>query len=1046
MMFILSRAAKCAFRADPVAVLILAGIGLVITPGQTRGAGPGPDEPVDLRPVPFRAPPGFVAERVAGPPLVTHPMFACFDDRGHLYVADSTGANPSDDDLRKNPPHRIRRLEDSDGDGRFDKGLVFADKMTYPQGVLWHDGAVFTASPPSLWRLEDSDGDGVADRRRELVTGWPVTGVADELHGPSLGPDGRIYWFCGRMPHEIRRPGGPVIRKGRSPLVLRVRADGRDVEVLSGAHGNPVKAAFTPEGEPLVCGTWSGSNDDRQDVIIHCVEGGDYPVLDGDFHEHKRTGGLLPPFVKLGVAAASGVMRYRAESFPPDFRGNLFSALFNMHKVMRHVVERDGATFRSVEHDFLVSDQADFHPTDVLEDADGSILVIDTGSWFIHCPTSRLGRGPVSGGIYRVRREGAAPPADPRGLALEWGQLDPRELARNFDDPRVAVRDRAVEEAARRGTGAIAMLEDILREAGSVRARLNAVWALARIEGAMARAATRRGLDDKDMSVRLAAATAAGLHHDQGASSRLRELVGSDAAPVRREAATALGRLRARDAVPSLLAALRTGGDRFLDHALIYALVTIDDREATLPGLRDPSPLVRRGALIALDQMDRGGLTQNLVMPLLECSDAAVQQAALQVVAGRPAWAREMIGWLRLELARDEREGASRNTFREEMLAFCHDPAIQDLIARTLRREGTPVGTRLLLLEVIGRAPLDRLPPTWVAELRWCLDERNEGVVRQSVAILRAAGVADFDDTLLRVARDRQRPADVRVDALAAAAPRLSQLDPPLFGFLSECLPSDQPVLLRLSAAGVLGQAPLDESQLDILTDALSRAGAMELVRLLPAYERTKSGAIGAKLVAALARSPGRSGLTFEAVRQALKTFPDDVQHQADPIFKDLKADRLMQAARLAELEPMLARGDAPRGHEIFVGQKAACTLCHSAQGQGGHVGPDLSKIGAIRTGRDLLESIVYPSASFARGFEPYVIATQDGRVHSGIIARESSEAIELVTADRSRVRLPRATIHELAQSRVSLMPQGLDAQLDRQELVDLIAFLQSLK
>ena len=142
----------------------------------------------------------------------------------------------------------------------------------------------------------------------------------------------------------------------------------------------------------------------------------------------------------------------------------------------------------------------------------------------------------------------------------------------------------------------------------------------------------------------------------------------------------------------------------------------------------------------------------------------------------------------------------------------------------------------------------------------------------------------------------------------------------------------------------------------------------------------------------------------------------------------------------------MLARGDASRGQEIFFGQKAACTLCHSAQGQGGHVGPDLGKIGAIRTGRDLLESIVYPSASFARGFEPYVIATQDGRVHSGIIARESSEAIELVTADRSQVRLPRATIEELGQSRISIMPQGLDAQLGPQELADLIAFLRSLK
>ena len=65
-------------------------------------------------------------------------------------------------------------------------------------------------------------------------------------------------------------------------------------------------------------------------------------------------------------------------------------------------------------------------------------------------------------------------------------------------------------------------------------------------------------------------------------------------------------------------------------------------------------------------------------------------------------------------------------------------------------------------------------------------------------------------------------------------------------------------------------------------------------------------------------------------------------------------------------------------------------------------MGPDLSKISAIRTGRDLLESIVYPSATFARGFEPYTIATEDGRTHSGIIARETTEALVLVSPDRA--------------------------------------------
>ena len=55
--------------------------------------------------------------------------------------------------------------------------------------------------------------------------------------------------------------------------------------------------------------------------------------------------------------------------------------------------------------DFLTSRDPDFHPTDVIEDADGSLLVLDTGAWFIHgCPISRVAKPEIKGAIYRIRR------------------------------------------------------------------------------------------------------------------------------------------------------------------------------------------------------------------------------------------------------------------------------------------------------------------------------------------------------------------------------------------------------------------------------------------------------------------------------------------------------------------------------------------------------------------------------------------------------------------------------------------------------------------
>ncbi|MEX0978934.1 MAG: PVC-type heme-binding CxxCH protein, partial [Pirellulales bacterium] len=364
-------------------------------------------------------PDGFTVELAAGPPLVERPMLAAFDDRGRLYVCDSAGVNLRGPELSENPPHAIRMLEDTDGDGRFDKSTVFADKMVFPQGIEWHQGAVFCSSPPSFWRLEDTDGDGVADKREELVTGFANTGVADDMHGGSLGVDGRLYWCAGRFPHEIRRPGGEVIHKGTAPLILRCAPDGSDLEVVCGSQGNAVGVVFSSAGDMFSSGTFLAPNSmgaGLRDALVHLVDGAEYPVRDRTLNEHKRTGDLLPPLTHLGVSASSDLMLCRAGALGEASRGNLFSALFNMHKIMRHKLAPSGASFTCSNEDFLVSADPDFHPTDVFEDADGSLLVVNTGGWFrIGCPTSQVAKPDVLGGIFRVRRKDARAVDDPRG-------------------------------------------------------------------------------------------------------------------------------------------------------------------------------------------------------------------------------------------------------------------------------------------------------------------------------------------------------------------------------------------------------------------------------------------------------------------------------------------------------------------------------------------------------------------------------------------------------------------------------------------------------
>src|SRR5262245_49754485 len=217
-----------------------------------KEAEPAPKDAVAQGEPPFQVPPGFVAEHVAGPPLIERPMMAGFDERGRLFVCDSSGFNllkGKSDILLNDPPHAIRLLEDTDGDGRFDKSTLFADKMTFPMGALWHDGALYTASAPILWRLEDTDGDGVADRRQEFVSKFEFAGNACDIHGPFLGPDGWIYWANCQRAFEIRQRDGTVL-KGKAAGIFRMRPDGSDIEmVCAGGMDNPVEATFTAEGE-----------------------------------------------------------------------------------------------------------------------------------------------------------------------------------------------------------------------------------------------------------------------------------------------------------------------------------------------------------------------------------------------------------------------------------------------------------------------------------------------------------------------------------------------------------------------------------------------------------------------------------------------------------------------------------------------------------------------------------------------------------------------------------------------------------------------------
>jgi putative membrane-bound dehydrogenase-like protein len=1005
----------------------------------------------EFKPAPIQLPEGFVVEVAAAPPVVQHPIMAGFDHRGRLYVAENAGLNLKSGDLLAQTPNSIRRLEDTDGDGVFDKFTVFADKMTFPQGALWHDASLYVASPPSIWKLTDTNDDGVADRREELVTKFGFTGNAADVHGCFLDPTGRVCWCDGRHGHDFAEQEGRPASKGLAARVFMCDPDGRNVEVFcGGGMDNPVEVAFTAEGEMLGTMTFYNPDDARQDALVHFVYGGVYPKKHHCTSEFKRTGELMPALSRFGVSAPSGLARYRGTHFGQEYQNNFFSVHFNTHKVLRHVLLRDGATFRSVDSEFLVSPSVDFHPTDVLEDADGSLLVIDTGGWFrIGCPTSQVAKPEILGAIYRVRRKGEAVVDDPWGKKLNRASdAEARELVNRLKDARPAVQDSAIAELARRKDAAVDALRETFARSPELTpdARQRVVWALARIGTPAARAAICDAIAFSPIEVRLAALHSAGVLREAGALSELQQLAVHSEPAIRREAATAMGRIGDRQAMPNLLEMLHVGGDRFVEHAAIYALIEINDPEGTRLGLLDPVPHVRRAVLIALDQMSDGKLTREEVAAQLDTDDPALQAAALEIISKHEGWSGEILSLLRTWLAEDKLPKGREALLRGVLLAFCKDVKVQSLVAEALAREATRRDVRLLLLEVVSRSELKPLPEAWLAEVGKTIGSDDPAVISAGIAAINGAGDGRFDQRLLEIAANEGFADELRTSAAASAARRGAALSEDVFAIVTRNLSENSPPLVRLSAAEAIGSAALGHDQLAAVVPILANAGPLELPILLRAFEKPAAVPLAGKIVEALAGAPGLPNLSPAQLDRLLQPFPEESRRAAAPLRARLSADTEMQKRVLAELAPKTAGGDALRGREVFLSKKTSCTACHRAGGVGGSVGPDLSKIGQARSERDLLEAVVFPSSSFARGYESYGLLAADGRSHVGVIARETADAIYLRTAQQAEIRLPRSDVEQLEPSRVSVMPQGLEKTMTTDELRDLIAYLRSLK
>ena len=953
-------------------------------------------DPESLRGVEaISVPSGFRVELASLPGVVAYPMLGTFDERGRLFMCSSSGQTMKTPEMSAAPNYEVTLLEDTNGDGVFDKSAVFAGNLTLPAGAVWLDGSLYVAAPPDLLRLTDADGDGRAEKREIVITGWNLSANAASLHGPVLGPDGWLYLTDGRHGYKIRTKEGKLL-EGKASRIWRLRPDGSGLEWVSGGgFDNPVEVVFTPAGE--IIGTMTYFTDPmngQRDALLHFVEGGVYPKWHPVVDEFHRTGDLMPVMTRFARVAPAGLLRFSGGTFGLAYQGSLFSAHFNSHRVLRHVLERERATYTTSDEDFLVSSDPDFHPTDVIEAPDGSLIVVDTGAWFIHgCPLSRTAKPDIRGALYRVRAVQPKKAVQP--------SLTEQECAKVF----AAFRSGKPED----------------------------------------RNAIRAALDAQEPDVRIAAARSLGMLRDKASVPRLMEMARREAPPVRRQAATALGQIGGPRAVAALLEAAANPEDRFVEHAVIYALLQLGKPQPLVEALRSSEPGVRKAALVALDQMEGGGLTVSQLLPFLTEEEAALRKAGLWVASRHPAWSASIGKVLEGRLRAASFGPGEETALGDALASFCADPAVQQLLGKTLGGPSLNADRQKFVLRTLEKCPSGKVSPPLVDGLRRALGHADASVRFQAVSLARALGLESLDTELLSLASNSSQARDVRIAALGAVAGRTASLDNAHFDFLADSLKSGD-AAQRLSAAQVLGRARLNDSQLVLLArNYLNQADPLVLPPLFNAYRRTGGEEAGMALVRVLLDSETALGAVGgQTVEAVLGRFPPAVQRAAEPVLSRIAREKTVRLDRLRKLSAVLeASGDADRGRAIFFGAKAACSGCHTIGTEGGHVGPDLTSIGAIRSPHDLLEAIVLPSESFVPGHEVYRVETARD-VFTGVLGSQSPEGVVLISGPNDQVWIARKDITKMEAAPVSLMPEGYDDVLSSRELADLLAYLKS--
>jgi putative heme-binding domain-containing protein len=378
----------------------------------------------------FKLPEGFSINLVAAEPDIQKPLNMQFDERGRIWLTCSVEypyAAPNDRPAKDS----IRVLEDTDGDGRFEKMTVFADGLNIPIGIYPWKGGCVAFSIPDIIHFEDTNGDGVCDKRTKLYGPFDTT---RDTHGMCnafrRGFDGWVYACHGfNNQSQVKGADGNVVTM-HSGNTFRFKLDGSRIEHFTHGQVNPFGMCFDERFNIFTA-------DCHSKPIYQLLRGGYYPSF-GKPHDGL---GFVPPMMDHlhGSTAICGLTTYTGDNFPEKYRGLFFSGNVMTSRINCNAPEYHGSTIKAVEQpDFLSTSDPWFRPVDIHIGPDGAMYVLDFYNRIIghyEVPLPHPGRDRTSGRIWRIAYTGDDPKTKPAKMPRDLHGLSTKELLVELENP-----------------------------------------------------------------------------------------------------------------------------------------------------------------------------------------------------------------------------------------------------------------------------------------------------------------------------------------------------------------------------------------------------------------------------------------------------------------------------------------------------------------------------------------------------------------------------------------------------------------------------------